>query len=318
MLSTRQGVVVMTASDRLVCVAPQAPAEHAEGALRLAQELLDKNPKAALGIARLVAAYMNPPNLRAHELALELAIKDDNPVQWQNCYSLMLASVDPFTPEARALMRKHLGRAWAQGDRGRAEFGLVARAHIERGAVREAATAFAALGQVRGSVELMGLMLRLYLAAGLDEQAKQAVEMLKPFGNGPDVAVRVLASEGREEEALELAALFAGDKDRLPLLYAAVGLSGGVGLFERAREMLERSAGFLSRRDRGLALAWLLSSAGVADKVLEREGARLADEIARYRALLHERREALQALDRQADLKAVESQLELLDKAGFP
>ncbi len=318
MLSTPQGVVVMTAPDRLVCIAPPASAELGERVLRLAEENREKNPKTALGMARLVAAYIDPSNLRAHELVLELAVKAENPVQWQNCYSLMLASVDPFTPEARALMRKHLGRAWHQGDRGRAEFGLVARAHIERGAVHEAAKTFAALGQVRNSVELMGLMLRLWLAAGLDEQAKQAVEMLKPFGSGPDVAVRVLASEGREEEAIELAAAFAGDKNRLPLLYAAVGLSGGVGLFERAKDMLDRSAAFLPRRDRGLALAWLLSSAGVADNVLEREGARLADEIARYRTLLHERREALQALDRQDELKAVESQLELLDKAGFP
>ena len=319
MAQAGQAVIVATAPNRLVAVADPAGGELAEKMLALADKAAQGGaPAKALAIARMVVTYVDPANRKAHELALKLCA-EHRPASVRTLFTLLLSGADPFPPKARALMRGYVKYAPPRAGGAALEFGLVARAHMERGAVREAAETFAALGSVRSNFMLMGTLLELQLAAGQDEKAMTTARLLAAFGpKGAYVAVRRLALEQKEEEALDLASRFAGSKDSTDLLYLAVAVSGSSGLFEKAGDMLDRSSRLASRAVRANCLAYLLSNAGIADRALEKYGEDLRREIDRYRKMLEQRCRVLKALDRPDELKGLEAQIERLKGVEFP
>jgi len=316
MVATEGGIVVATAPDRLVCIADPPRGELGRKMTALARSLADEGRREpALEVARLVANYVEPARLAAHALALELAADGPAP-RGGVLYRAMVASADPFTPAARAAMRKHLGH-WATKDN--AVLHRVAGAHIERGAVRQAVRAFEELNRTRRTAVGMRLLLRLQIAAGGEEEARRTAERLAALGpSEARVAFAELAENCMEEAALDLAADHAKGKEGLPLLYMAVSVSGASGLFEKAEAMVRRPPVELSGAFRGQALAYLFSNAHAAERILAKEAEAIRDELEGYRKLLLEARERLTALDGAAKLEVVETRLRRLEEIRFP
>jgi len=326
MAATKHGIVVATAPGRLVAVA-DPPADGPAGKmLDVADNAAKEGRKrTALGITRLVATYVDPVNLRAHELALRLGA-DGSPRHAQALYTMLVSNADLYVPEVRALMRKHLRHTTASPGVAPRIFSLVARAHLERGAVREAAEAFESFSKIRGSIEVLSQLLRLQLAGDQDEQVSETIRRLTAIGlGGAGSAFAALTAEGQEERALEIAARFAGRTSAGPLLYVALGVSGGSGLFERAQEMLRKAKIVEDGKDVplprdvvGRCTAYLLSNAGVADRAVRKYSEDIARDLDRFRKLLDSRRDALKALNQPRELKLLEERIELLKKAEFP
>jgi len=319
MAATRAGVVVAVAPHKLVTVADPPGGRLAESMLALAEKAARANDTdRALGLARLVLCYVDPAHVKAHELALTRCARE-MPERVRLLYPGLLAGVDPFTPKARALMRDHLKYLSAKTYPGTLEFALVAKAHLERGAVRHAARALAAVGDIHTSPALLRILLKLQLAAGDKEAAAETVRRLSTFGvAGAAAAVRALAAERMEEEALDVALRFAERKDNLQLVYLSVVLSISSGLFEKARDMLDRSPAMKSASVRGQCLAHLLSNAGASGRALDTYDADLRRAVAEVRAALIRLRDRLRAQDRARAADAVDAQIERLKKADLP
>ena len=317
MAATKDAVVVMTDPKRLVAVADEKPSDLADKVLALTSAA--PKPRAA-GMARLVAGYIRPVATKAHEAVLRLSSGSAEPER-EALYALMVASVDPFASDSRKLMRDHLELARpGSGLRFWRVLEIVAEAHLERGAVREAAAAFERVTKRRATAGALIEQLRLELAAGDEEKWERTVRRIvamKP--EGALWAFLTLESARREEEALKLVAAQRYDKDdSLQLLYAAVSLSGMTGLLDETEPALASAERLIGAVRRGRLLAQMLSSAGVADRALRKGRSDLKDRVAAYRKLLTERREALKALDRPGELKIVEEQMRRLEKTLFP
>jgi|GEM_PF-5011639 len=317
MASTAAGIVVMTAPDRLVEVADPPTPGLAGRMFDLARDAAgaDEAVKAA-GIARLVANYVDPADLSAHELALKQTAVGPN--GW-SLYEALLVRTDLFSPEARRAMRAGVAQLPAEPVREQAACSLFAKSHIERGAVWEAAAALEKLPLARQDIVVLATLLRLQLAANRTDEGVLTAQRLAASGPwGVEQAFRALADAHMEDQALDLARQYVGGENSARLLHMAIGLSCSSGLFEMAGEMLERCSNLMGETTRSGSLACMLTSAGVADRVLKKRAEAIRDGIGRCRELLTERRDKLQQLGESDELNTVQKQLDALEKVRFP
>ena len=319
MVDTPHGVVVATAPGRLACIADPPDAALSDAVAARAAALKKAGDRVgAVGIARLAATYIDPARLDTYRFAFD-ALGKDQPRYAQLLCKMMIGGTDPFDAGTRLLMRQHLRDVPDDYWTASGAFALIVKAHRERGGTRAAAAAFAALARTRPSVLVRRALLQLQLAAGQKDNARATAQRLAALGvRGAQVAFVLLAEGAMEEDALRLAARFAGHKDAGTLLYLAVALSGRSGLFETAKDMMDRSPALASARDRTMALAYMLGNAGVADRAVRSYGGALAAELDRYRAALERRRQRLRAGNFPAELKAVEARIDRLKKSAFP
>jgi len=315
MAAAEGAVIVMTAPGRLVAVADQPAGGLGEKVIALAE----KAPKRrALGMARLAANYISPGSVAAHELALKLSA-GGVARRGHALYETMVASVDPFAPASRKLMRDHVEYIPPAPSAARRVLRIVSLAHTERGAVREAAAALEELAKRRGTPAVLGELLRLQLAAGDRDAAMRTVRRLAALKKaGAYTAFAALVEAHMEEEALDVALKLGSHNKRAGLLYSALPLSGTTGLFEKTEELIDRQTGDVTPSERARDRAYMFSAAGAAGRVLAKNEKALRAEIDAYRRLLAERRDALKALDRPKELKLIEERIERLEKAPFP
>jgi outer membrane protein assembly factor BamB len=320
LIVTPYGVMVETDPGRLVLVGPDGGSALGTPMLDQAAKLAAEKDKRAVaeGIARLALLYAQPGSLAGHKLLLEQGERG-NTLSGRLMFAAMVANVDVYAAEARRLMREHLQSVPREVYLKVRVFGVVTRAHIARGSVPDAAQAFTALAARRKSGWALSELIKLRLAAGDRDGALAAARSLAAYGRrSAEIAFGPLVGGGMEEEALDLVAASATHKDAQSLMYRVIAISGNSGLFERAKDLLDRSAGHMRRTERAECYAYLLSNAGVAHRVLVRDGKRIAEELVRYRALLSKRREALKAIEQPERLKAVDRQIKLLEKVRFP
>jgi len=314
--ATKDAVIVMTDPIRLVAVADERGGDLAEKVLALTAGAPKQH---AAGMARLAAGYIHPGSTKAHEAALTLSTGLAE-ADRRALYALMVASVDPFSPGSRKLMRDHL----ALLPSGPLPFGraaaVVAAVHLQRGGARPAAAAFEKATEHRATASALGEQLRLELAIGENEKAKRTVRRLLAIKPGGVLrAFHTLKSAHREEEALEIVSAQGGDKtETIELLGAAVGLSATTGLVQETERALAGAVHLIGPARRGQLLAHILSTSSVADRVLRKRKADLRKRLATYRDLLGQRREVLKANERPDELKRVEEQMERLEKPLFP
>ena len=316
MAATKNAVIVMTDPQRLVAVADERGADLAEKVLALTA---DAPKRDAAGMARLVAGYIHPSSTKAHESALAfgsgLAEADRRAL-----YALMVASVDPFRPDSRKLMREHLALL-ASGLLPSARMAeIIADVHLQRGGAREAAAAFEKVTERQASTSALGQQLRLELAIGENEKAKQTIRRLLAVKPGGALrAFRTLESAHREEEAFELVSAQGSDRrETTQLLGAAVSLSATTGLLEETERALAAAVHLIGPPRRGRMMAHILSTGGVADRVLRKRNEDLRKRLATYRDLLGQQRDVLKANERPDELKRVEEQIKRLEKPLFP
>ncbi|MFH1730429.1 MAG: PQQ-binding-like beta-propeller repeat protein [Planctomycetota bacterium] len=315
MAVTEGAVIVMTAPDRLVAVADPPAGGLGERVTALAE----KAPKRkALGMARLAANYISPGSTAAHELALKLSA-GAVARRGHALYETMVASVDPFAPASRKLMRDYVEYVPSEPSVAPRVLRIVSMAHTERGAVREAAAALEELAKQRGTRAVLSALLRLQLEAGDKDAAMRTVRRLVAMKQeGAWAAFAALAEAHMEEEALDVALELGSPNENPGLLYSALPLAGDTGLFEKTEQLLGGRAGAVAAPERARARAYMFSAAGVAGRVLAKNEKALRADIEAYRRLLAERRDALKALDRPEELKLIEERIKRLEKAPFP
>ena len=254
--------------------------------------------------------------MRAYELALKQTAGGPN--GW-SLYEALLGRTDLFSPETRQAMRTNVDQFPAELVREQAACALVAKAHIERGAVWEAAASLEKLTSARQDPVILAALLKLQLASNRTDAAMATAQRLAASGLwGAEQAFRALADAHMEDEALDLAWQCVGGDNSARLLHMAVGLSCSSGLFERAEDMLERCSDMMSETMRSGSFACMLTSAGIADRVLKKREEAIRDGVGRCRELLTERRDKLQQLGESDELRTVQEQIDALEKVRFP
>jgi len=319
MAATGEGVIVMTAPGRLVAVADTAPGDLGTKMLALAHDV--KKPEAA-AIARVVATCVDPSSAAAHGLALKLSAGAADG-RAAALTTAMIGSVDPFAPATRKLMREHLERVPWDKDVSLRIGTVVASAHVERGGLRQAAESFAKVSESQPIEKALIEQLRLELAAGEHETARQTARRLAAIGlPGAHWAVYLLAGAGRTDDALDVALTHARveDKDRR-MLFEAVELCAATGRLNRGEELLARASGKLGFHLRAQLHAHMMTTAGVVDRALPRREAKLRARLETLRELLAKRIEVLKAREREEEaklLERLEERAERLKQVPFP
>ena len=316
MVATQNAVIVMTDPQRLVAVAEEARSGLAEKVLALTADAPRKN---AAGMARLAASYIDPASTKAHGAALTLSTglaASDR----RTLYALMAGSVDPFSSESRKLMREHVPLL----PLGMFPFGrvaeIVADMHVQRGGAREAAAAFRKALEGRPNLNGLVAQLRLELVVGEDDEAARTVRRVLAIRQGGALrAFAALESAGREEEALGIVSPQGSDKaETVALLGAAVRLSATTGFLEETERALAGASHLIGPDRRGHLLAYVLSTAEVADRVLDKRKKDLRALLATYRELLRQQRDVLKANERADDVKKIDERIKRLEKPLFP
>ena len=316
MAATKDAVIVMTDPRRLVAVADEQRGGLAEKVLALTAGAPKER---AAAMARLAAGYIHPGSTKAHKAALALSTGLAE-ADRRALYATMVASVDPFSPGSRKLMRDHLALLpSAELPFGRVAE-IIADVHLQRGGAAEAAAAFRKATNRQATLDGLVAQLRLELAAGEDEAAKSTVRRLVAIKlAGAPRAFSALESAHREEQALAIVSpQGSGGKGAMALLRAAVSLSAATGLTAETERALAGAEHVIGPARRGQLLAHILSTAQVADRVLLKRKKELRKRLATYRDLLSQRRDVLKANERADELKIVEEQLKRLEKPLFP
>ncbi len=326
---TEHEIVVATAPNRLVCVAP--PTGSIEGAVELARELARGAPEPALRLARLIAAYASPAELDAHQLALDLASREQ-PAQLPQLYMNLLENVDVFATQAMDLMRTYLAEMAARLPA--TTLHRIVDIHLERAAAHEAAQALAPVVTDRSDVARISALLRLRAASGQNEEALAVARQLA--GRGIDAAAVgffQLAREGMTEDALELALRYAGRTGSETLVVRSLVLAERVGRLDIAEQLLGRSAALekkndergdgprvcpFSPGDRALSKAFLLAEAGVASVAIAKYNEDLQRRMERYLEILSGHRDAAEADGQAEQVEEIDRQVRRLRDRTLP
>jgi hypothetical protein len=319
LLQMRDLVIVQTRPNRFVAVAPPLHGDVGEPVRAVAKRLVEAGKsKLAGSLLNFVAAFIHPADLTTHEQALE-ATGRRAPDEARNALALLVGNADVFSARARRLMRDHLDHAPPQPHQAYRLYEVVARAHIERGAVDAAVRAFERLRRARPDTGTLATLMSLQLVAGRSDEALLTGRALAVHGpRAAHSALLVLTDHGLEDEGMRLVAPLAGRREAMPVVFSAVGISGSRGLFHRAGDMLDRSASLLPLSERSIAKAYLLGGAGVADRVLTRTRQGIAKRLALLAAHLERRRRDEQKAGRPEAARATSKRLQRVKTVQFP
>jgi hypothetical protein len=263
--------------------------------------------------------YAQPAHLGGYELLFQQAEGRSGSPPNQRLYAAMAANADVFAAPARRLMRQYLDAAPREPYLQASVFNVVARSHIERGSIPDAIQAFSELATRGRNPWAWVELVTLRLAAGDRPGALAAARTLAAYGpRSAELVFRPLVTAGLEREAVDLLAALAVQKEASALMYLILAVSGNSGLFERAKDLLDQSAGHMSRVERAECYAYLLSNAGVGRRVLEHDGRSIAEGLERFRELLGKRRDALKLTGQAERLSDVERQIKRIESIRFP